>query len=96
MNGENMVSYFMNQKSPSKPSKNIANVNYKSVGIVDTSNSTNLDSDASIDSLHIDMNNKFNKMADKAKDIDSVNIDINTKTVDMAGKAKYLELEVSE
>ena len=91
-----MVSYFMNKKSPSKPSKNIANVRYKTVGIVDTSNCTNLDSDASIDSLHININNKADEIACQAKDIDSVNIYINTQAVDMAEDAKYSELEVSE
>ena len=63
MNGESIVSEFMNQKSPSKGSKNVANTNTKSV--------TNLESDESVDSLNMDINKEAEDMVGNAKDSDS-------------------------
>ena len=69
MNGDSMVSEFMNQKIPSKPSKNVANnVNTKSVRIVDGPKNKNLDSDESFHSLSIDINTEADDMVGKVKD----------------------------
>ena len=55
MNGVSIVSDFMNQKSPSKGSKNAANCNNQSVGNLDGSKVTNLESDDSDDSLNVNI-----------------------------------------
>jgi len=60
MNREIIVSDFMNKKYPSKGSKNVDNINTKSV--------TNLESDESVDSLNMDINKEAEGMVWKAKD----------------------------
>ena len=64
MNGVSIFSEFMNQTSPGKLSKNVANGNTKSVGTVDGSNVTFLDSDESLDSLYIDINKEAEDMVE--------------------------------
>ena len=56
MNGETILSEFMNPKIPSKCSKSVHNGSTKLVSIVDSSKITNLDSDESVESLNIDIN----------------------------------------
>ena len=56
MNGEIILSEFMNHKIPSKCSKGVDNCNTKLVSNVDSSNITNFDSDESVESLNTDIN----------------------------------------
>ena len=70
MNGVSIVIEFMNQKSPSKGSKNAANCNNQSVGNLDGSKVTNLESDDSDDSLNININKVTEDMTEKDNEKD--------------------------
>ena len=70
MNGVSIVSDFMNQKSPSKGSKNAANCNNQSFGNLDGSKVTNLESDDSDDSLNVNINKVTEDMTEKDNEKD--------------------------
>ena len=59
MNGVSIVSEFLNEKSPSKRSKNVCS------NITNGSNVTNLDSDDIVDSLNMDINKIIGDKAEK-------------------------------
>ena len=70
MNGVSIVSDFMNQKIPSKGSKNAANCNNQSFGNLDGSKVTNLESDDSDDSLNVNINKVTEDMTEKDNEKD--------------------------